>query len=99
MLDTLEPGELEESYHYSTLEPWGDDWERSSLITARLINSISAIAAGMSGTKLQEFDLIEDDAFVPKYRADNRTKRQKQQGDATDKTIAANDEINRFLGM
>lgn len=76
MLDTLEPWQFEESYYYSKLEPWGDDWERTSLTTARLINSIQAIAASISGEKLEPDNLLEDDDFVKKIRDETRTKQQ-----------------------
>lgn len=76
MLDSLTPGQFEESYYYHQLEPWGDDWERSSLIAARTINSIREIAAGFGGKGLDEKDAIEDDAFVKKIR-DKKPKQKK----------------------
>ena len=97
MLATGSPTHLAEWQEFAALEPWGDDWERSSLITARLINSLMQIAAGFGGKELSEMDAIDDDAFVPKRRLDTKTKRQQAQDKALDAAVAASDEISNLL--
>lgn len=88
---------LAEWREYAALEPWGDDWERASLMTARLVNSIMSIAAGFAGSELSEMEAIEDDAFVPKRRKDMRTKKQILQDVAVNALERTSQEISELL--
>lgn len=47
-------------------DPWGDDWERTSVTTVELINAIGTIAAGLGGVQ-QAPDPMPSDLLVP-YR-------------------------------
>ncbi len=89
MLATGTPQQFAEWQEFAALEPWGDDWERSSLIAARTINSVREIAAGFGGSKLSEDDFYDDDVFVPKR------KKHKPTGFAAQLTKA----INTLEGM
>ena len=51
-------------WQYYRLAPWGGDWHRTSLQTARMLNTIRAL----TGAKVEQSDLIEDDAYIPKWR-------------------------------
>lgn len=74
MLDSAPRQQLEEWAAYHAINPWGDDWERSSLVAARTINSLHGIAAGFGGKELDDSELIADDAFVPKLRKKKKAK-------------------------
>lgn len=63
MLEELPAGAMEEWWQYYQIQPWGDDWERSSMIAAQISNCILAFASAFGGGKQQE--PIEIDAFVP----------------------------------
>ena len=67
-LAKMTPRQFAGWWQYYRLCPWGGDWHRSSLQTARTLNTLRAIAMSMGGSKTAEADLIEDDAFVPKWR-------------------------------
>lgn len=65
LLANIEPwewGRLKASYK---LDPYGDDWDRTSLSTAEIINAIMAVARGFSGDKSQDVEPLPPDAFVP----------------------------------
>lgn len=97
MLETGGPQHLFEWREFAELEPWGDDWERSSLITARTINTLHGIAAKVGGEEINELDLIDDDAFVPKRRDDTRTKRQADTDKGVEKLEQASQEVYDLL--
>lgn len=63
MLEELPAGAMEEWWQYYQIQPWGDDWERSSMIAAQISNCILAFASAFGGGRQQE--PIEIDAFVP----------------------------------
>lgn len=46
------------------LDPYGDDWERSSMSTVQVINTIRS---SVPGSRMTEADWWPDDLFVP-YR-------------------------------
>jgi hypothetical protein len=50
---------LKASYY---LDPYGDDWERNSMIAAQIINSIRC---ALPGAQLKPEDLLPNDIFVP----------------------------------
>ena len=93
MMGTGTPTHLAEWREFAALEPWGDDWERSSLITARTLNTLHGIASSMGGKEISELDAIDDDAFVPKRRKDTRTKRQADAEKGVDIAERASQEI------
>jgi hypothetical protein len=49
------------------LDPYGDDWQRTSTSTAEIINAIMATARGFAGEDAEEMKPIPDDFIVP-YR-------------------------------
>lgn len=61
-LEELSPQELAHWYAAYRLDPWGDDWERSSMIAAELINVVRCLAPG---AEIDADDLLPPDAFVP----------------------------------
>jgi len=63
MLATGLPKHLSEWQEYHTLEPFGEDWKRTSLSTARIINAIIS-AIPTDGSEEKEYH--EDDDFIPK---------------------------------
>jgi len=65
MLDGAAPKMLAEWEAFYWLEPFGQEWLRTSLNTARTLNTLHAIAASWGDGKLDESQLIDDDAFVP----------------------------------
>lgn len=69
MLEELPAGAMDEWWAYYQIQPWGDDWERSSMIAAQISNCILAIGAAFGGKKDQE--LLEIDALVP-WRHDGK---------------------------
>ena len=64
-LASLPAGTVERQFEYYKLEPWGDDWERSSMIAAQLTNMVRCLASGFGGRSLEEKDLLPPDVFVP----------------------------------
>lgn len=46
-------------------DPWGDDWERTSVNTVELINSLQMLAHGLGGGKGDVPKPIPGDALVP----------------------------------
>ena len=85
MLDSAPPKQLEEWEAFYWLEPFGEPWKRTSLNTSRTMNTLYSIAAGISGGKeLQDSDLIDDDAFVPKRDTGEPDRNIQQQCDAAD---------------
>jgi hypothetical protein len=67
MLAEWPAGTLESWFAYYRLEPWGDDWERTSIETVEVINAVQALAFGFSGGKGEPPKPIPSDALVP-YR-------------------------------
>jgi hypothetical protein len=67
MLAEWPAGTLESWFAYYRQEPWGDDWERTSIQTVEVINSIQSFAFGFSGGKGDPPEPIPSDALVP-YR-------------------------------
>lgn len=63
-LAELPAGTLDGWWEYYKLEPWGDDWERSSMIASQVLNTMMAMAPRPDG---DELDPLPPDAFVP-YR-------------------------------
>ena len=68
MLEEMKPQQFDGWWQYYKLKPWGGDWHRTSLQTSRGINMLRGIASSLGGAKLDDSDLLEDDAFVPKWR-------------------------------
>ena len=64
MLEELPAGALDEWWAYYQLQPFGDDWERSSMVAAQISNCILAIASAFCGSGKKQ-EPIEIDAFVP----------------------------------
>lgn len=48
-LASLPAGTVEKQFEYWKLEPWGDEWERTSIGAMEIINAIRALAAGFGG--------------------------------------------------
>lgn len=70
LLGAIEPWEWERLKASYRLDPYGDDWDRSSMIAAVVQNAITAIAQGMSGDRAKEVEPLPLDAFVPFRHAD-----------------------------
>lgn len=66
MLETGGAKQLSEWMDYYELEPWGDEWNRESRSTSAIINEIKLSVP--RETPLEESELLDDDAFVPKVR-------------------------------
>lgn len=49
------------------LDPFGDDWQRTSTSTAAIVNAIAATARGFAGEDAPELVPFPDDFIVP-YR-------------------------------
>ena len=64
MLNEMTPRQFAGWWQYYRLKPWGGDWHRTSLQTARMLNTIRAL----TGAKNEQSDFIEDDAYIPKWR-------------------------------
>jgi len=64
-LSELPAGTLDRHFEAYKLDPWGDDWERTSLLTSTLANLIQALAPRPEGADPPEE--IPLDAFMP-YR-------------------------------
>jgi hypothetical protein len=79
MLDSAPLKQLREWEAFYWLEPFGGDWSRTSLATARTINTLHMIASGMGGQKMADADLIDDDAFVPQRDTGQREKQIEEQ--------------------
>lgn len=72
LLANIEPwewGRLKASYK---LDPYGDDWDRTSLSTAEIINAIMAVARGLGGDKSRDCEPLPSDAFVPWRHSEER---------------------------
>lgn len=68
MLAQLTPAQFEGWWQAYKLKPWGDDWHRTSVLLARLVNQIKWLACCVpGGPSVAELDFWEDDAVVPKY--------------------------------
>lgn len=82
MLATGTPRQLAEWEEYYQLEPYGQDWSRSSIVAARTINTILAVAPTKNE---QDKEFYDDDAFVPKRKDDTKQRAEiKAQCDAAD---------------
>lgn len=68
MLEEMPAGTLEAWWQYYQCQPWGDDWERSSMVAAQLTNCIMAMGASFGRGSKPEW--LEQDAFVPWRQAD-----------------------------
>ena len=77
MLDELNVAEFEEWWSYYQCQPWGDDWERSSLIASQFTNCMTALASSFSGGQ-GKHEPLEQDVFVP-WRYNEQQEEDKQQ--------------------
>jgi hypothetical protein len=62
--DELTPEQMAGWLAYWKLEPWGEDWKRSAVMTAALLNTIHAAVAAMSGGTMREADQITADDLL-----------------------------------
>jgi hypothetical protein len=76
MLDELTPEDFEGWWQYYQCQPWGDDWERSSLIAAQFTNCMTALASSFSGNGAKH-EPLDQDAFVP-WRHNEKQEEDKQ---------------------
>lgn len=55
------------SYHEASyrLDPWGDDWERSSMVATQIVNAIRGVMSGLAGKPLEDKNVMPHDALVP----------------------------------
>lgn len=83
LLAELPAGSLDEWWQYYQLQPWGDDWERTSLLSAQLTNVILAMAGAFG--KDQSAEPLELDAFVPWRHADTQRAERRQELAALDR--------------
>jgi hypothetical protein len=60
---TIPAGTVDRWWEYFKLEPWGDDWERTSLLTSTLVNVANSMAPRGESEEAPEF--IPPDAFMP----------------------------------
>jgi hypothetical protein len=74
MLASLGPGQFDEAVQYYQLEPWGDDWERSSMIAAVVSDAVRAAVATFAGNS-EPLKLTPTDQYVP-WRAERRTEQE-----------------------
>jgi hypothetical protein len=78
MLQSGGAGQLESWYEYSQLEPFGDDYRRTSAAMARLCNTIKIQAGRFTpGPALSGKDLMRDDFLVPRQRKQKPSKKSK----------------------
>lgn len=71
MLAEWPAGTLESWFEYYKLEPFGDDWERSTAGQIEIVNAIQSLAFGFGGGKGDPPKPIPWDAIVP-YRHDGK---------------------------
>lgn len=64
MLASSEAGRLLEWAAYFDIEPFGNEWERSSWGATAIVNEVRGIAAGLSG-KSRETEFMDPDDLVP----------------------------------
>lgn len=62
-LAELPAGTIDGWWEYYKLEPWGDDHERTSLLTSTMVNVISSMAP--RGERDEAPEPLPVDAFVP----------------------------------
>lgn len=86
LLAELPAGALDEWWEYYQIQPWGDDWERTSVVAAQLTNCIVAMASAWGKKQVEP---IEMDAFVPWRKA------AEHQADMTEQ-LAAIDRLEVF---
>jgi hypothetical protein len=86
MLAEMTPEQFSGWWQYFRLRPWGGDWHRSSMQTARILNTVR----GVAGAEMKEGDWLEDDAFVPAWV---RPGEQHETGEVA-KQLAAADSID-----
>lgn len=67
MLAEWPAGTLESWFEYYKLEPFGDDWERTTIGPIEIVNAIQSLAFGFGGGKGEPPEPIPCDALVP-YR-------------------------------
>jgi hypothetical protein len=82
MLDSITPEMFDEWMAYYTIEPFGDEWERSAMICATVFN-----------TKVtKKHDLAKIDDYMPTFSVNEKPKRpnQKMKPDEALKYFAAN---------
>ncbi len=64
MLGEMTPRQFAGWWQYYRLKPWGSDWQRTSMATARSLNTMRAVA----GVEMTEANSYEDDFLMPKWR-------------------------------
>lgn len=87
MLAELPAGSLDEWWQYYQIQPWGDDWERTSLLTAQMTNVILAMAGAFGAN--QSAEPLDLDVFVPWRQAEVQSAANRQ-------ALAA---LNRMEGL
>ena len=65
MLAEWPAGTLESWFEYYKLEPFGDDWERSTAGPIEIVNAIHSLAHGFGGGKGEPPEPLPSDALVP----------------------------------
>lgn len=63
MLARLPAGTVDRWMKYYELEPWGDDWERTSMLISTMVNTLVSMAP--RGENEPAPERIPWDAFVP----------------------------------
>lgn len=64
MLNELSVEQFEGWWAYYQCQPWGDDWERSSMLASQFTNVVAALASSFSGGQGKS-EPLEQDVFVP----------------------------------
>ena len=80
MLESGDSEQLESWWNYHQLEPWGDEYQRTSVATARLINIVKQESQKFQqNSHLRPVDLVRDDFIVPKFRKKQPTRKHQMQ--------------------
>lgn len=67
MLDSITHDQFQEWMQYAELEPFGDEWTQTSIVSAVTWNRLLAVQAAIGG-KVRQAEWKSPDDFVPKSR-------------------------------
>lgn len=64
MLESADPRQLEKWYYYFDQEPFGDEWDRTSLIATEITNNFIMLLSAFSEDR-SKVQYLKPDHFVP----------------------------------
>lgn len=72
MLETAAPGQLNKWKQFFKKQPFGDEWERTSLLITELVNTLQCFAMGFSNANLSDKQIkdrmLPRDFYMPKFK-------------------------------